>query len=77
MDYYVSVFKGRRGITARHGKDRAPDKEGTLMFADFALNGQWFAAIVAARKPQLSSLQGSIVSSVRVTMNVRGHHAVG
>jgi predicted 3-demethylubiquinone-9 3-methyltransferase (glyoxalase superfamily) len=49
VDYYVSVFTGRRGVTARYGTEHAPNKAGTLMFADFALNGQWFAAMDSAR----------------------------
>lgn len=50
VDYYVSVFKGRRGVTARYGRGQEPDKEGTLMYADFQLNGQWFAAMDSARE---------------------------
>ena len=46
VDFYLSVFKNsRRGITVRHGKGQEPDKEGTVMFSDFALGGQWFAAM--------------------------------
>lgn len=50
IDFYLGVFgDGRRGITARYGKDSEPDQEGTVMFADFALLGQWFAAMDSAR----------------------------
>jgi len=50
VEHYLSVFKGsKHGITARYGKGQEPDKEGTLMFADFALGGQWFAAMDSAR----------------------------
>ena len=49
--FYVSVFKGsRRGLIARYGEGQEPDKEGTVMFTDFALGGQWFAAMDSARE---------------------------
>jgi predicted 3-demethylubiquinone-9 3-methyltransferase (glyoxalase superfamily) len=49
VEFYLSVFKrSRRGIVARHGKGQEPDKEGTIMFTDFALGGQWFAAMDSA-----------------------------
>jgi predicted 3-demethylubiquinone-9 3-methyltransferase (glyoxalase superfamily) len=48
-DLYLSVFEGsRRGVMARYGKGQEPDKEGTVMFTDFALAGQWFAAMDSA-----------------------------
>ncbi len=50
INFYTSVFKNsRRGIVARYGAGQAPDKEGTIMFADFMLLGKWFAAIGSAR----------------------------
>jgi predicted 3-demethylubiquinone-9 3-methyltransferase (glyoxalase superfamily) len=50
-DFYISVFEGsRRGITARYPKGMEPDQEGTIMFTDFALGGQWFAAMDSARE---------------------------
>jgi predicted 3-demethylubiquinone-9 3-methyltransferase (glyoxalase superfamily) len=50
IDSYCSVFKdGRRGITARYPKGMEPDKEGTLMFADFYALGTWLAAMDSAR----------------------------
>src|SRR5262249_19536660 len=50
IDYYTSVFKdGQRGITTRYGKGMEPDKEGTLMFADFQVQGTWLAAMDSAR----------------------------
>ena len=36
-------------MVARYGKGQEPDKEGTIMFTDFALGGQWFAAMDSAR----------------------------
>lgn len=53
IDYYVSVFKdSARGLTARYGKNQEPDREGTLMFADFKIEGQWFAAMDSAHEHQ-------------------------
>jgi predicted 3-demethylubiquinone-9 3-methyltransferase (glyoxalase superfamily) len=48
IDFYVSLFKGTRGATARYGKGTGPDKAGTLMFADFNIEGQWLAAMDSA-----------------------------
>jgi len=49
-DFYLSVFKdSKRGVIARYGEDNAPDKEGTIMFTDFKLEGQWFAAMDSGR----------------------------
>ncbi len=46
IDFYVSVFKdGARGMTARYEQDSGPAKSGALMFGDFTLGGQWFAAM--------------------------------
>jgi len=49
-DFYLSVFKdSKRGAMAHYGREQAPDKEGTVMFTDFKLLGQWFAAMDSAR----------------------------
>lgn len=49
-DFYISVFKdSKRGTIAPYGPGSAPDKEGTVMFTDFMLEGQWFAAMDSAR----------------------------
>jgi predicted 3-demethylubiquinone-9 3-methyltransferase (glyoxalase superfamily) len=51
VNFYLSVFKNsKRGFTARYGKGQEPDKEGTLLFSDFMLGGQWFAAMDSARE---------------------------
>ncbi|MBB6451407.1 putative 3-demethylubiquinone-9 3-methyltransferase (glyoxalase superfamily) [Geomicrobium halophilum] len=34
-----------KGTTARYPAGMEPDKEGTLMFTDFRLEHQWFAAL--------------------------------
>lgn len=45
IDFYTSVFgDAKRGNTSRYPAGSEPDREGTLMFADFMLEGQWFAA---------------------------------
>jgi len=51
IDFYTSVFHdSRRGTTARYGSGMEPDREGTIMFADFMLENQWFAAMDSAHK---------------------------
>jgi predicted 3-demethylubiquinone-9 3-methyltransferase (glyoxalase superfamily) len=48
-DFYLSVFKDtERGAVARYPAGMEPDKEGTVMFTDFRLEGQWFAAMDSA-----------------------------
>jgi predicted 3-demethylubiquinone-9 3-methyltransferase (glyoxalase superfamily) len=50
-DFYLSVFKSaKRGLIARYPKGMEPDKEGTIMFTDFMINNQWFAAMDSARE---------------------------
>ena len=51
MKFYLSVFKdAKQGIVARYPAGMEPDKEGTIMFADFMLENQWFAAMDSARE---------------------------
>jgi len=51
INHYISVFKNSRmGAIARYGAGQEPDKEGTVMFADFMLEGQWFAAMDSAHE---------------------------
>ncbi len=55
INFYLSVFKGsKRGITARYGKGQDPEKEGTITFADFAIENQWFAAMDSAREHEFA-----------------------
>lgn len=50
-DFYISVFKNsKRGIVAHYPQGMEPDKEGTIMFTDFMLESQWFAAMDSARE---------------------------
>lgn len=47
--FYASIFRDTKiGQMARYGANQAPDREGTLMYADFMLEGQWFAAMDSA-----------------------------
>lgn len=50
IDYYVSVFseagqEAKLGMASPYGQDTGPAKADSLMFADFNLAGQWFAAM--------------------------------
>jgi predicted 3-demethylubiquinone-9 3-methyltransferase (glyoxalase superfamily) len=50
LNYYLSVFKEagqetKPGTLARYTEDTGPAKAGSLMYADFMLAGQWFAAM--------------------------------
>jgi predicted 3-demethylubiquinone-9 3-methyltransferase (glyoxalase superfamily) len=51
VSFYLSVFKNtKQGAVFRYGPGQEPDKEGTIMFSDFMLEGQWFAAMDSARE---------------------------
>lgn len=51
INFYTSIFKNSTvGNIFRYGAGQQPDKEGTVMFADFTLNGQWFAAMDSAHE---------------------------
>jgi len=48
-DFYLSVLQNsRRGTIARYPAGMEPDQEGTVMFTDFKLDGQWFTAMDSA-----------------------------
>lgn len=45
-DFYLSVFKdSKRGALARYPAGMEPNREGAVMFTDFRLENQWFAAM--------------------------------
>jgi predicted 3-demethylubiquinone-9 3-methyltransferase (glyoxalase superfamily) len=49
IDFYCSIFKdSKRGTTAPRPEDMGPDKAGSLMYADFYINGTWLAAMDSA-----------------------------
>jgi predicted 3-demethylubiquinone-9 3-methyltransferase (glyoxalase superfamily) len=51
INHYLSIFKdSKMGAIARYGAGQEPDKEGTVMFADFMVEGQWFAAMDSAQE---------------------------
>lgn len=55
VNFYLSVFKNSKGgIVARYRKGQEPDKEGTVMFSDFMIENQWFAAMDSARMHDFS-----------------------
>lgn len=46
IDFYMSVFRSaKNGTRAVYATDTGPAKVGSLMFADFMLEGQWLAAM--------------------------------
>ncbi|MBN1835496.1 MAG: VOC family protein [Spirochaetales bacterium] len=46
VDFYLSVFKSSKmGNLMRYGPGQEPNREGTVMFSDFTLEGTWFAAM--------------------------------
>lgn len=49
INLYLSVFSDSRpGAMMRFGSGQEPDREGTVMFADFMIENQWFAATDSA-----------------------------
>jgi predicted 3-demethylubiquinone-9 3-methyltransferase (glyoxalase superfamily) len=55
VNFYMSVFKNAKlGNVRRYGKGQEPDQEGTILFSDFMLDGQWFAAMDSAYEHQFA-----------------------
>jgi predicted 3-demethylubiquinone-9 3-methyltransferase (glyoxalase superfamily) len=49
-DVYLSLFgNSQRGQIVRYPAGMEPDREGAVMFTDFMLEGQWFAAMDSAQ----------------------------
>ena len=50
LNFYVSIFKSdsKMGTVAKYPAGMEPEKEGTAMFAEAQLAGQWFAAMDSA-----------------------------
>lgn len=58
-DFYLSVFKNsKRGMIATYPAGMEPDKEGTIMYTDFQLEGAWFAAMDSAQNHQFNFTEG-------------------
>jgi predicted 3-demethylubiquinone-9 3-methyltransferase (glyoxalase superfamily) len=54
-DFYISLFKNsKRGTLARYPKGMEPDKESSVMFTDFMIEGEWFAAMDSGRMHDFS-----------------------
>ena len=50
-DFYLSVFRNaKRGALERYRAGMQPDVEGTVMFTDLQLEGQWFVAMDSAQQ---------------------------
>lgn len=50
LKFYQTVFeRSKAGNMARYGADQAPNGEGTIMYSDFAIENQWFAAMDSAQ----------------------------
>lgn len=51
QEFYVSVFgNARRGEVMPYPAGMEPEREGTLMYSDFMLEGQWFVAMDSGYK---------------------------
>lgn len=51
INLYLSVFRDSRlGAIMHFGPGQEPDREGTVMFADFMIENQWFAAADSAHE---------------------------
>ncbi len=54
-EFYLSIFKNsQKGTVARYPAGMEPEKEGTVMFSDFMLEGQWFAAMDSAHEHEFA-----------------------
>jgi predicted 3-demethylubiquinone-9 3-methyltransferase (glyoxalase superfamily) len=54
-EFYLSVFKNsKKGTLMRYPAGMEPEKEGTVMFSDFMLEGQWFAAMDSAHEHEFA-----------------------
>jgi predicted 3-demethylubiquinone-9 3-methyltransferase (glyoxalase superfamily) len=51
LGFYTSIFQNTKSeVLARYGKGEEPDKEGTVKYAQFTLDGQEFSAMDSAWK---------------------------
>ena len=65
-DFYIELFKNApnakgttgRGAIAEYPAGMEPDKEGTTMFTDFQLAGQWFVAMDSAHEHHFAFNEG-------------------
>lgn len=55
IHFYLSIFRNSKmGEIIRFGAGQEPEKEGTVMFGDFMIENQWFAAMDSAREHNFS-----------------------
>jgi len=55
VNFYLSVFRNTKlGSILRYDPDQAPNKEGTVMFSEFMLEGDWFTAVDSAEDHKFS-----------------------
>jgi predicted 3-demethylubiquinone-9 3-methyltransferase (glyoxalase superfamily) len=55
INFYTSIFKNSTiGTIFRYPANEGPDKEGTIAFADFSLDGEWFAVMDSAHQHNFS-----------------------
>ena len=51
IKFYLSLFRGSSmGAMKRYGPGQEPDKEGTVMYADFKIRDSWFAGMDSAHE---------------------------
>jgi len=55
INFYLSIFENsKQGAIMRFGPGQEPEQEGTVMFADFMIENQWFAATDSALEHHFS-----------------------
>ena len=55
INFYLSIFENsKKGAIMRFGPGQEPEQEGTVMFADFMIENQWFAATDSALEHNFS-----------------------
>lgn len=54
LEYYTALFGGRVGTIAEYSAQTGPATAGSVMFADFEILGQWFAAMDAGSEQEFS-----------------------
>lgn len=59
MQFYTGIFdNSKQGMIARYGPGMQPAQAGTVVFEDFMLLGQWFAAMDSAQQHDFAFNEG-------------------
>ena len=59
IKFYLSIFKdSRQGTLARYSETTGPAKKDSVMFADFMLESQWFAAMDSSEEQTFTFSEG-------------------